>query len=60
MALRCAEFFHSVSEYCVGYYRNCKAWFMLDVKEEEIKKTKHIKKMDKQKEQKVSRRNRKK
>jgi len=24
LALRCAQFFHSVSEYCVGYYRNCK------------------------------------
>jgi len=23
LALRCAQFFHSVSKYCLGYYRNC-------------------------------------
>lgn len=24
LALRCAQFFHSISQYCVGYYNNCK------------------------------------
>jgi len=23
LALRCAQFFQSVSKYCLGYYRNC-------------------------------------
>lgn len=23
LALRCAQFFHSISQYCVGYYNNC-------------------------------------
>jgi hypothetical protein len=24
LALRCAQFFHSISKYCVGFYKNCK------------------------------------
>ena len=49
LALRCAQFFHTVSEYCVGYYHSCLFLVYVDVRENDSKKTKHIKKVEKDK-----------
>lgn len=47
LALRCAQFFHSISQYCVSYYNNCKSQKYSDIREEQTKKTKLIKKQEK-------------
>jgi len=47
LALRCAQFFHSLSQYCLYYYKNCNFLFYLDNQEADIYKTKMIKKGDK-------------
>lgn len=44
LALRCAQFFHSLSQYCLYFYKNCKFDDYLDNKEADIHKTKMIKK----------------
>lgn len=40
LALRCAQFFHSLSQYCLYFYKNYN-------KEADVHKTKLIKKADK-------------
>jgi hypothetical protein len=48
LALRCAQFFHSLSQYCLYFYKNCKYFpNNLDNKEADVHKTKLIKKADK-------------
>lgn len=49
--MRCAQFFHSLSQYCLYFYKNCKSFYYtsLDNREADIHKTKLIKKVDKSK-----------
>lgn len=55
LALRCAQFFHSISQYCMGYYRNCMFCGYLDKLQEESRKTKLIKKQENEKKEKHGR-----
>lgn len=48
LALRCAQFFHSLSQYCLYFYRNCNnLYYIEDNRESDIHKTKLIKKIKK-------------
>ncbi len=51
LALRCAQFFHSLSQYCLYFYKNCKILpnLFIDNREADIHKTKLIKKIDRSK-----------
>jgi hypothetical protein len=55
LALHCAQFFHSISRYCVGFYKNRTAPPHTDKHEQELRKVKLIKKQEKDKHEKGNR-----